>query len=92
MDWVTAVEWGIAATIAIGAKREMGAFRTMFQSTLDKLVATQEAQGKDIAALKAQSAETNQAVAGLAGIVASAIIDDDDTVEDDGDTGPGPIN
>jgi hypothetical protein len=60
MDWVTAVEWGIAATIAIGAKREMGAFRTMFQSTLDKLVATQEAQGKDIAALKAQSARRSQ--------------------------------
>lgn len=88
MDWSTVAEWGLALTVAFGAKREMGAFRAMFKETLDKLAAQSEAHGKDIAELKAQSKQTNEAVAGLATVVASAFLEDDDA--EDGE--PGPIN
>lgn len=37
VDWTQFVEWGLAATIALGAKREMTKFRKMFESTLKKM-------------------------------------------------------
>lgn len=88
MDWTKLVEWSVAIGVAFGAKREMQAFRSMFQATLDKLAAQSEAHGKDIADLKAQSKQTNEAVVGLASVVASAFLEDDDA--EDGE--PGPIN
>ena len=94
MDWWKLFEYSIAVSVAVGAKREMGAFRAMFKETLDKLAATQEAHGKDIADLKAQSKQTNEAVVGLASVVASAFVDDDDEDVGTGDGGgePGQIN
>lgn len=90
MDWFKLIEWGGAAAIAWQASRKMDEFKTMFQATLDKLAQTSESHGKEIAELKSQVAETNQAVVGLAGVVASAIYDDGDGDETDGE--PGPIN
>jgi len=89
MHWSSVVEWGMALGVAWGASRKMDEFKAMFQKTLDRLAQTSESHGKEIAELKSQVAETNQAVAGLAGVVASAIFEDDDG---DGDPEPGPIN
>jgi len=89
VDWSSLLEWSMAAGIAWRASKKMDEFKAMFQATLDKLAQTSESHGKEIAELKSQVAETNQAVAGLAGVVASAIFEDDDG---DGDPEPGPIN
>lgn len=88
MDWFKLVEWGGAAAIAWQASRKMDEFKAMFQATLDKLAQTSESHGKQLADLESKVAETNQAVTGLAGIVASAMFEDDEDNEGE----PGPIN
>jgi len=89
MDWSSLLEWSLAAGIAWRASVKMDEFKAMFQATLDKLAAQSEGHDKRLTGLEAQVQETNQAVAGLAGVVASAIFDDDDG---EGDPEPGPIN
>jgi len=87
VDWSSLLEWSLAAGIAWRASKKMDEFKAMFQATLDKLATQSEVHDKRLTGLEKQVTETNQAVAGLAGVVASAIFEDDE-----GDPEPGPIN
>lgn len=75
------VEWGLAATIALGAKREMTSFRSMFKETLDKLTDRVTTDGVRLATVETKIVALAAAVRELADVVEGAVVieaDEDD--------------
>lgn len=69
MDLGTIAQLGIACAIAVGAKREMATFRTMFEQTLDKLAERVNAEGARMERVESRMANVELAVQTLAEMV-----------------------
>lgn len=69
MDLGTIAQLGIACAIAVGAKREMASFRTLFKETLDKLAERVTADGARLEDVAGRVASIELAVEALAEMV-----------------------